>query len=220
MPSFAPDDNTAEMAPVQSPSPVQPPEPFPEVNRHQTSDPGSRSTTADNQPGESQKPKTTSRDFMENNCRYSDDYHPPGWARLAAMPDYINNADVFRTFSYSGVRLIQYTGARLAFLNTKLDDFDRGENMHLRGLTKYQTRVPGRPESKDEYDLLVEAYLEEYLQYSKKTRQMTSRPAYFFLELTLPHETSAVGVQIQANAPTSSRSTAALRRHAGPYPSG
>ncbi|KAK0720437.1 hypothetical protein B0H67DRAFT_187688 [Lasiosphaeris hirsuta] len=187
MPSFAPNDNIAERAPIHGPSPEQPPEPSLETDRRQTSDPGSRCPMTDNQSTEAQKPNITCRDFMENNCRYSDDCtnplrleaslltltpgsdleRPLGWARLAAMPDYVNNADIFRTYSYLSVRLIQYSGGRLAFLQAKLDEYDQRENIHLRGLTGYQTRVPGCPEVQGEYDLLMEAMVEEYLQYTR-----------------------------------------------------
>lgn len=84
------------------------------------------------------------------------------------MPNYFTNMDIFRSFNPTGLRLIHYHGARLAFLSNHLDAFDKERNKHVRSLTEYQRRLPGDSIAKGSYDILESEIEEEYLAYSRR----------------------------------------------------
>lgn len=119
-------------------------------------------------------PRPTSRvkvdDFLKHHCRSRLDYDTmkPGWGQLALMPERIDGTDVIRSFNTVGRRLIYYTGSRLAFLEKVLDEHEKEMN-GIRGLTTYQTRLPGQDVGKSDYDLLVEDVKESYRSFGELT---------------------------------------------------
>ncbi|KAK3684786.1 hypothetical protein B0T22DRAFT_491825 [Podospora appendiculata] len=159
MAGFASNDNAAEKgSSSRDPSAQQPRGPAPEAGS---------STTPNDQSDQPTKRKADidPEDFMDTKCRYHGDYlnDPLGWPRLAAMQTELANMDIFRSFEYSGVRLILHYGTRTAFLESKLDEYDRKDGRHLRSLTENQTRLPGCPAVDDGYEALMEEIRESYL---------------------------------------------------------
>ncbi|KAK0626721.1 hypothetical protein B0T14DRAFT_562604 [Immersiella caudata] len=85
------------------------------------------------------------------------------------MPDRIDGTDVIRNFNVLGMRLMQYTGGRLAVLQQLLDEFDKEQN-GIQNLTKYQMRLPGQLCEKGYYDMLVREMRTEYREYGELVR--------------------------------------------------
>ncbi|KAK0652054.1 hypothetical protein B0T16DRAFT_405288 [Cercophora newfieldiana] len=174
MAGFASDIDAAEKATVRSCTPSRQTTLTPE-NQHcqcsnMTNEPAAASVDS---PGEPPKARINVDDFIHDHCqtRRTYDSAPLGWPRLAAMPHRIYNTDIIRSFNPLGQRLIQYVGARLAFLAQKLNELDREDSGRC-DLTEYQKRLPGQPEPAEEYyDMLVKEIAKEYLTYTKLTRR-------------------------------------------------
>ncbi|KAK3327175.1 hypothetical protein B0T19DRAFT_155430 [Cercophora scortea] len=178
MAGFAPNDDAAEKGESSRAPPAQQP-------CDATPEAGS-STTPNSQSDQPPKRKTEidREDFMENKCRYHGDYlsDPLGWPRLAAMQAELANMDIFRSFDYLGVRLILHHGARTAFLESKLDEYDRKNGKHRRTLTENQTRPPGSPTVDNGYDALMEEIRKSYLMSTElllRYRAVRQLPAVF-----------------------------------------
>lgn len=102
-------------------------------------------------------------------ANHPEDGHPLGWPCLAAWQQQYRNADCFRAFNYSGLRIIQYKASRLAFLEAKLLELDREGNGHLRNLTDYQKRLPGQPTAQNKYDAHMAELAKAWDEYSTQT---------------------------------------------------
>ncbi|KAK5663106.1 hypothetical protein OQA88_6522 [Cercophora sp. LCS_1] len=111
-------------------------------------------------------------EFLEK-CRSHESYYdePPGWGKIAAMSNFFGSADVINSFATEGMRVIQYHNGRLAFLKGQLRALDRKEDTHLRCLTKHQTRLPGQPDVREEYDVLMEEIEKEWALMAKSVRR-------------------------------------------------
>jgi hypothetical protein len=102
------------------------------------------------------------------------------------MPERIDGTDVVRSFNTVGRRLIHYTGGRLAFLEQVLDEHDKEMN-GIRGLTAYQTRLPGQYVGKSDYDLLIEEVKESYRCFGKLSPSSPHSAPANILEGELTH---------------------------------
>ncbi len=101
--------------------------------------------------------------------KYTVEKRQPGWPQVAAMPDKYEYADVLRDYSYSFQRSIIYVGGRLAYLNEKLDEFDKKKGANLRGLTAHQRRLPGQPDTNTmgEFDVFMAEMMKEQRLYGR-----------------------------------------------------
>jgi len=97
---------------------------------------------------------------------HPDDNASSEWQKLAAMPGVFHNTDIIRNFKPVGLRAIQYTGGRLSFLQTVLDELDATEIDHST-LTSHQTRLPGQPHAIEYRDMVLEETTKVYLTYGR-----------------------------------------------------
>ncbi|KAL2015828.1 hypothetical protein VTK56DRAFT_4718 [Thermocarpiscus australiensis] len=165
--AFAPDEHTAETGLTQRPRCHGRREPVPDGLNPKSSE-SDRPSTTRSQSCHSEKFELDPDEFTLKGCRYRDDSdkYPLGWPRLAAMQDRFNNMDMFRDFSYVAWRLILYKGGRLAFLCSELHRFDRERGENSRSLTKNQTRAPGHPPIRGDFDDLIAELDKEFEGYA------------------------------------------------------
>ncbi|KAK3373622.1 hypothetical protein B0T24DRAFT_679034 [Lasiosphaeria ovina] len=128
------------------------------------------SATAESQTNETSDidPET----FWEG-CDFPENYldHPLGTPRIAAIQWESNNTKIIRRFEPVDWKLMYYYGSRVAALDAELRQYEKANSDKLRRLTKYQLRLPNRPEVMSHYDVLIAELYEARGEYHKVVSQ-------------------------------------------------
>ncbi|KAK4201961.1 hypothetical protein QBC40DRAFT_347341 [Triangularia verruculosa] len=131
----------------------------------------SQSSTAVESPSKAEPP-CDEDEFLQNNCWFRNNRNkkeppePRGVAGVVAFQENHGNMELIRDFSYPAKVLTHYVGSELACLVNELRSFSTEHNEELRRLTKNQTRPAGHPPILAEYDVIMQALQEKYLQYT------------------------------------------------------
>lgn len=78
-----------------------------------------------------------------------------------------------------------YYGSRVAALDAELRQYEKANSDKLRRLTKYQLRLPNRPEVMSHYDVLIAELYEARGEYRTHTHTLAPWIQLEFCELTL-----------------------------------
>ncbi|KAK0728357.1 hypothetical protein B0T26DRAFT_748587 [Lasiosphaeria miniovina] len=106
-------------------------------------------------------------------CDFPENYlhHPLGTPRIAAIQWESNNTKIIRRFEPVDWKLVRYYGSRVAALDEEVRQYEKANSDKLRRLTKYQLRLPNRPEVMSHYDVLIAELFEARAEYHKVVSQ-------------------------------------------------